>query len=64
VALAWLLAQPTVSSVVVGVRTAAQLVDNLGAALLELRPDEIVALTEASQEPRHYPYRSANALTR
>jgi aryl-alcohol dehydrogenase-like predicted oxidoreductase len=60
VALAWLLAQPTVSSVVVGVRTAAQLADNLGAAEVHLTEDDIAALGEASRESSGYPYRGAS----
>jgi aryl-alcohol dehydrogenase-like predicted oxidoreductase len=61
VALRWLLAQPTVSSVVVGVRNAAQLADNLGAAAIELDREEVIALTEASKVPLAYPYRSAGS---
>ncbi len=61
VALAWLLAQPVVASVVVGVRTAAQLADNLGAADLDLASDDLTALTQASQETRSYPYRGTSS---
>lgn len=42
--LAWLLAQPAVSSVVIGARDADQLTDQLGAVTLELSADELAAL--------------------
>ncbi|HYD99006.1 MAG TPA: aldo/keto reductase [Alphaproteobacteria bacterium] len=56
-ALAWLLARPTVCSVILGVRTAAQLEDNLKAAALRLTPEELAALDAASEPARGYPYR-------
>ena len=56
VALAWLRAQPAVSSVILGARTMAQLDDNLGAAELALSADELGALGEASRPPELYPY--------
>jgi aryl-alcohol dehydrogenase-like predicted oxidoreductase len=46
-----------VSSVIIGVRTMAQLDDNLGAAGLVLPPGEIAALDEVSAPPLGYPYR-------
>ncbi|MGN6125971.1 MAG: aldo/keto reductase [Humibacter sp.] len=55
VALAWLLAQPAVTSVILGVRTLEQLHDNLGAGDLELTDDQLAALDEASA-PRVEPY--------
>ncbi len=57
VALAWLGAQPAVTSVILGARTVEQLTDNLGAVDLKLSPDELAGLTEASA-PRtdDYPY--------
>ena len=61
VALAWLLAQPVVSSVVVGVRTLAQLTDNLDAASVELDKNDITALADASKVSLSYPYRSASS---
>ncbi len=48
VALAWLLAQPGVASVLLGARTLAQLDDNLGAADLSLTAAELAALDAAS----------------
>ena len=56
VALAWVLAQPTVTSVIVGVRTLAQLEDNIAAAELTLPAEALQALTEASSFEVGYPY--------
>ncbi|MGI4746881.1 MAG: aldo/keto reductase [Janthinobacterium lividum] len=56
VALAWLLTRPAVSTVVVGARTDAQLVDNLKSADLELTPEEIATLEAVSRPPLLYPY--------
>ncbi len=57
VALAWVAAQPAVTSVILGARTQAQLADNLGAAQLLLSADEIASLSAISA-PRvgDYPY--------
>ncbi len=57
VALAWLAAQPAVTSVILGARTAVQLADNLAAADLELTAGELLRLSEVSR-PRVgvYPY--------
>ncbi len=54
--LAWLLARPTVASVIIGARTEAQLTDNLLAADLALTPDQIARLDAASAQPLPYPY--------
>jgi aryl-alcohol dehydrogenase-like predicted oxidoreductase len=56
VALAWLLARPSVSSVIFGARTVAQLEENLGAAELELSPEVIARLDSASAFELGYPY--------
>ena len=57
VALAWLLARPTVSSVILGARTLEQLTQNLGAADLVLTPDEHARLDEVSApDVPDYPY--------
>jgi aryl-alcohol dehydrogenase-like predicted oxidoreductase len=56
VALAWLLARPGVTSVIVGGRTQAQFADNLAAAGLKLSDDEVKRLEEASRPPLVYPY--------
>jgi aryl-alcohol dehydrogenase-like predicted oxidoreductase len=56
VALAWLLARPGVTSVIVGARTEKQLADNLAAATLELSPAEHAGLEEVSRPPLLYPF--------
>lgn len=55
VALAWLLAKPHVTSIIIGARTERQLLDNLAAAELRLGADEIAALDAASELPSEYP---------
>jgi aryl-alcohol dehydrogenase-like predicted oxidoreductase len=56
VALAWLLHRPGVTSVVVGARTDEQLADNLGAADLELSPEEVARLEKVSRPRLIYPH--------
>jgi aryl-alcohol dehydrogenase-like predicted oxidoreductase len=56
VALAYLLTRPAVTSLVIGARTSEQLADNLAAADLALRDDEVQALDKASQPVLLYPY--------
>ncbi|MBV9793899.1 MAG: aldo/keto reductase [Actinobacteria bacterium] len=57
VAIAWLLARPAVSSVILGARTLAQLDDNLAAADRPLDDDETRLLDEASEPATpDYPY--------
>ena len=55
VALAWLLHQPAVTSVIMGAKRPDQLADNLGAADLFLSADELKVLDEASALPAEYP---------
>jgi aryl-alcohol dehydrogenase-like predicted oxidoreductase len=55
VALAWLLKQTAVTSVIIGARTNAQLIDNLGATELVLTTEEMSALDSASALPPEYP---------
>jgi len=55
VALAWLLHQPAVASVIVGAKTIAQLSDNIAATDLRLGETELSALAAASQLPPEYP---------
>lgn len=57
VALAWLLAQPSVVAPIVGARTPEQLADNLGAVGWELTAEELHNLDEASAIREGYPYR-------
>ncbi len=57
VALAWLCAQPAVTSVILGARTVDQLTDNLGAVGVRLAPEEMRRLTDASAPTiDDYPY--------
>ncbi|CAO3361390.1 aldo/keto reductase [Azospirillum melinis] len=56
VAIAWLLARPTVSSVIIGARNEAQLRDNLGAVGWTLEPGQIARLDAASDVMPAYPY--------
>ncbi len=57
VSLAWLEAQPAVTSVILGVRNTEQLADNLGAVSVELTPDDIQRLNEVSAPlVSDYPY--------
>lgn len=56
VAIAWLLARPSVSSVIIGARDEAQLRDNLGAVGWSLSADQIARLDKASAVMPAYPY--------
>lgn len=56
VSLAWTLAQPAVTSLIVGARTVEQLQDSLGAADLVLSEDELARLDAVSREPMRYPF--------
>lgn len=55
VALAWLLHQPAVSSIIIGAKKESQLDDNLAAITIALSPDELKQLNEVSQLPSEYP---------
>jgi aryl-alcohol dehydrogenase-like predicted oxidoreductase len=55
VALAWLLAQPGVTSVITGVKRLSQLQDNLGSVALQLSPAQIADLNDVSKTPPTYP---------
>ncbi|WP_407157156.1 aldo/keto reductase [Bradyrhizobium sp. STM 3557] len=56
IAIAWLLARPTVSSVIIGARNEAQLRDNLGAVGWVLTQAQMQRLDEASSTMPAYPY--------
>jgi aryl-alcohol dehydrogenase-like predicted oxidoreductase len=56
VALAWLLAKPQVTSVIFGVRSVAQLDDNLRAADVVLTAEQVKRLDDASAFDVGYPY--------
>lgn len=56
VAIAWLLAKPETTSVILGARTVAQLDDNLTALDVKLTPEDVKELDEASKPDWAYPY--------
>jgi aryl-alcohol dehydrogenase (NADP+) len=65
VALAWLAAQPAVTSVILGARSVEQLRDNMGAVTLELDGTELERLTAVSApEADDYPYGEPGATQR
>ena len=55
IALAWLLHQPHVSSVIIGAKRVEQLDDNIAATTVKLGADELAALSEVSALPAEYP---------
>jgi len=55
VALAWLLHQPQVTSVIVGAKRPDQLADNIAATQVALSADELKTLGDASALPAEYP---------
>jgi aryl-alcohol dehydrogenase-like predicted oxidoreductase len=57
VSLAWLLAKPTVTSVIFGARTVEQLDDNLKAADVKLSAEDVQRLDDASAVDVGYPYK-------
>jgi aryl-alcohol dehydrogenase-like predicted oxidoreductase len=55
IALAWLLYQPVVSTVIVGAKRADQLADNIASTEVELEAAELEELDKLSTLPREYP---------
>jgi aryl-alcohol dehydrogenase-like predicted oxidoreductase len=55
IALAWLLHQPQVTSVLIGAKRPEQLEDNLAAVAIEFSAEELANLDEVSRLPREYP---------
>ncbi len=55
IALAWLLHQPVVSSIIIGAKKPEQLTDNLKATEVELSTDELKQLDEVSKLSPEYP---------
>jgi aryl-alcohol dehydrogenase-like predicted oxidoreductase len=55
VALAWLVQQPHVTSVIIGARTRDQLVDNVAATELKLSASQLETLAKVSELPPEYP---------
>lgn len=67
VALNWLTGRPTVSSVIIGARNEAQLLQNLDAAGWRLSPEQAAALDAASETTApypHFPYRRQEGFAR
>jgi aryl-alcohol dehydrogenase-like predicted oxidoreductase len=67
IALAWVLAKPFVTSVIIGAKRTEQLGQNLAAVDIELTPEEIKQLDEVSALPPEYPgwmvpFQNANRL--
>jgi aryl-alcohol dehydrogenase-like predicted oxidoreductase len=62
VALAWVLANPAVSSVIIGASKLAQLDDNIAAATLQLTADELARLEKATRPEMQYPAWVTRAL--
>jgi aryl-alcohol dehydrogenase-like predicted oxidoreductase len=56
VSLAWLLARPEVSTLVVGARTVRQLEENLAALEVRLAPEDVAELDQVSAPAWGYPY--------
>ena len=55
IALAWLLHQDTVTSVIIGAKRLEQLDDNIAATTVELTPEDLTVLDQASALPNEYP---------
>ncbi len=55
IALAWLLHQKAVTTVIIGAKRVEQLDDNIAATKVRLNEDELAALDEVSQLPAEYP---------
>ncbi len=55
IALAWLLHQKAVTSIIIGAKRPDQLKDNIRAAQVRLSDDELAALDEVSRLPEEYP---------
>ena len=55
IALAWLLAKPVVTSVLIGAKRLSQLEDNIAAVDIVLSEEELHRLDEVSELPPEYP---------
>lgn len=64
VAIAWLLVQPTVTSVVLGARTKEQLASNLASINVNLTDEEVKLLNEKSDVPLPYPYEMVERMNK
>ena len=64
IALNWVLSRPTVSTVIIGARTEAQLRENLGATGWHLTADQLKRLDAVSRPPLPYPYWHQSGFSR
>jgi aryl-alcohol dehydrogenase-like predicted oxidoreductase len=65
VALAWVAAQPAVTSVILGARNVEQLTDNMGAVNVMLAPEQLARLADVSApQVEDYPYGAPGAAQR
>jgi aryl-alcohol dehydrogenase-like predicted oxidoreductase len=55
IALAWLLHQPQVTSVIIGAKRPDQLADNIGSTEVRLTAEELEQIGKVSQLPPEYP---------
>ena len=55
-AINWVLQKPGICSAIIGVRTPAQLEDNLGAMKWTLSDDEMARLDKLTEPEHQYPY--------
>jgi len=55
IALAWLLAKPIVTSIIIGARNLKQLEDNIGSVDIKLTAEQLKKLDEVSELPPEYP---------
>ena len=55
IALAWVLAKPGVTSVIIGAKNTAQLLDNIAATDVKLTDEQLAKLDKASATPKPYP---------
>ncbi len=64
IALAWVLTQPGVATVLLGARTMSQLQDNLSSLEVQLTTDQLNRLAEASKPPPSFPSELNDAVVR
>ncbi len=62
VALNWVLNKPGVSSLIIGIRNAQQLQENIGATDWKLTPEEVERLDVVSEPMRRHPYNKFNPV--
>jgi len=55
VAIAWMLRKPQVTSIIIGAKTNAQLVDNIKATEVKLSDEHMADLDQVSARPKPYP---------